>query len=226
MEVDAEGLINLIPEPEPPKCNSKTRAGGRCTQVAGFGTTHPGSGPCKFHGGATPAHVSKALIKQAERIAARMSVPIDIDPLNALLQCVRLAAGEEFYWRMYIEDLEERGIDMVGNPVQTLTRPLKLGGEDGEDPGSPVREVTELPVDLHIAVKAWHESTDRLAKFSKLAIDAGCDIRLVQLEEQKGALFASAVRGILEELGVVIDSVTSAVVRKHLTIIAGTAEEM
>lgn len=34
------------------KCNAKTRDGGYCALVAGYGTDHKGEGRCKYHGGA------------------------------------------------------------------------------------------------------------------------------------------------------------------------------
>lgn len=34
-------------------CNGKKRDGGLCTQPAGWGTNHVGSGHCKLHGGAS-----------------------------------------------------------------------------------------------------------------------------------------------------------------------------
>lgn len=38
-----------------PKCGSKRKKGrGKCTQPAGWGTTHPGEGKCKLHGGLRP----------------------------------------------------------------------------------------------------------------------------------------------------------------------------
>lgn len=36
------------------RCGGKTRSGGQCTQPAGWGTSHPGEGKCKLHGGASP----------------------------------------------------------------------------------------------------------------------------------------------------------------------------
>jgi hypothetical protein len=37
-------------------CGGKKRGGeGTCSQVAGWGTAHPGTGRCKLHGGASPS---------------------------------------------------------------------------------------------------------------------------------------------------------------------------
>ena len=40
--------------PSKPRCGAKTRAGGYCTQPAGWGTDHLGFGSCRIHSGNTP----------------------------------------------------------------------------------------------------------------------------------------------------------------------------
>lgn len=49
-----------------PKCGAKKHQGtGTCTRPAGWGTTHPGTGRCKLHGGSTPQHRASAADDQA-----------------------------------------------------------------------------------------------------------------------------------------------------------------
>ena len=49
-------------------CLATTRGGKKCQKRAGWGTSHPGTGKCKLHGGATVSHTAAA----AKKVAARM----------------------------------------------------------------------------------------------------------------------------------------------------------
>lgn len=73
-----------------PRCGAKrTDGSGSCGLPAGFGTGHPGVGPCKHHFGATPAQegqFAKRRIKDAALVFANEQ-RIDIDritPIQAL----------------------------------------------------------------------------------------------------------------------------------------------
>lgn len=60
---------------------------GACEWIAGGGTRHKGWGPCRRHGGGS---------KDAERAwagAMKLAVELDINPMEALLWSVRIAAG-------------------------------------------------------------------------------------------------------------------------------------
>lgn len=49
---EAEVASDLIPkDPADGKCMARTNDGNYCGQAQGWGTDHPGSGRCKFHGG-------------------------------------------------------------------------------------------------------------------------------------------------------------------------------
>lgn len=55
------------PEGRDRYCGGVKRQGeGTCTRPAGWGTSHPGFGRCKLHGGSTASHVAAAQEKQAE----------------------------------------------------------------------------------------------------------------------------------------------------------------
>lgn len=67
------------------KCDAKTRSGGRCQQVAGWGTDHVGQGRCKLHGGATP--IKHGRYSAVERDSLRgliAAYEADPDPLCVL----------------------------------------------------------------------------------------------------------------------------------------------
>lgn len=169
------------------KCNSLKRNGKeRCDLPAGSGTDHPGWGACRYHGGNSPA-----LRKSAVRAQVRdMAQELDMDPHDALLFTVRLAAGTVNWIRSRILDLEE----------------AEQGG---------VVEEAALIESLH---KVYGEERDRLAKAAKLAIDAGIDERRIQLEEDQGVLIAKAVTAILTDIGLTPEQKKNApaIARKHL----------
>lgn len=194
-------------------CGAKTRSGGSCKRPAGWGTNHAGYARCKMHAGSTPSGQIAGLTELARRRAAVMGRPIDIDPHEAILECIRIAAGEVKYASDQIAELEEA--EAVG-PVQTQ-RPLKE--EKGAE--NPEHYVTEYgPPALHIWIKVRHEAMDRLAKYAKAAIEAGIAERLVQLAEKQAELMAEAVRGILEDLGVADRPDAPKIVRRHLERVA------
>jgi len=152
-----------------------------------------------------------------------MGVPVDIDPLEAILQSIRIAAGEVQYCTWMIEKLGAG--DVVVHPVSVLRRPLNEG-KDGEDPNIDVEERRSGPLDLNIWIKARQQATDRLVKYAKTAVDSGIAERLVRIEESQAAIIAKAVRGILEDLGMSDDPKALTAVRRHLTAIDSTAVEV
>lgn len=173
------------------KCNSLKRNGQeRCELPAGSGTDHPGWGACRYHGGNSPA-----LRKSAVRAQVRdMAQELDMDPHDALLFAVRLAAGTVNWIRSRILDLEESGSDGTSEELAAEAAMIES---------------------LH---KVYGEERDRLAKAAKLAIDAGIDERRIQLEEDQGVLIAKAVTAILTDIGLTPEQKKNApaIARKHL----------
>jgi hypothetical protein len=201
---------------DPMQCGAKTRKGTPCGRPMGWGTGHLGVGRCKNHGGASPrAEVSGALVL-ARREAVVMGCPLDIDPHDALLECIRIAAGEVQYASEQIAKLQ---VDVaVGPVVTTHERPLKF--EKGAD--SPTETVVETRHEapaLHIWIKTRHDAMDRLVNFSKIAIAAGIAERQVKVAEEQGSMFAAAIRNILTALGVAEHPEAPRIVREQLTLI-------
>ena len=142
-----------------------------------------------------------------------MGLPVDVEPHIALLECIRITAGEVQYASERIAELTPD--DAVG-PVVT-SRPLK------EEKGAENREVyiEEFgPPALNIWIRVRHEAMDRLVNYSKIALAAGIAERQVRVAEQQGQLLAGAIRGVLEELGVADRPEVPSVVRKHLLLLA------
>lgn len=203
-------------------CGAKTRSGGTCQKTAGWGTSHPGAGNCRLHGGATTNGELHGNLELAKREAAVMGQSLPLDPSDALLQCIQIAAGEVQYASLRISQLDEDQAVVEQRTVKT--RPLSEG-KDGEDPNVIVEEVTtSTTAELHIWIRVRQQAMDRLVNYSSVAIKAGLEERRVKIAEQTGQLIAQAVRGILEELGVADRPETPAVVRRHLTLVAGGAD--
>ena len=197
-----------------PKCGAKTRRGKPCAFPAGHGTDHVGVGRCRRHGGASPQAQVAGVVELAKREAAVMGQPLDISPGDALLQCIQIAAGEVQFASEQIARLEAG--EAVG-PVVTTSR------GSSKDRGK-FAEIHEGAPALHIWIRVRQQAMDRLVNYSSVAIKAGLEERRVKIAEQTGQLIASAVRGILEELGVADRPETPGVVRRHLTLVAGGAD--
>lgn len=208
----------------PNYCNAIKRDGKPCSLTAGQGTDHVGIGRCKFHGGSTPTHMHHAAKTQARMHAVTMGAPINIEPHDALLWCVRIAAGEVSYCNVMVAMLHPD--DATGNTVSIKRRPLSHGKE-GDSSHETVEETTIADPALHIWINTRREAIDRLAKFSKMAVDAGVAERQVQLAERYGEAIGNVVGRILDGLNLSATQMRKApeLVRMHLTSIEGTAEE-
>lgn len=187
-----------------PLCPGHSRRDGRpCGMRKGWGTDHVGYGLCRKHGGNTPGGRKQAYTEMAmeelENVRATvvMGIAIDIDPMDALLACVRIAAGEVAYCTWRVGQLAED--DAVGNERSTKERPLSLG-KDGEDNAQRVEEVTVGDPALHIWIRVRQNALDRLAKFSKMALDAGVAERSVRIAEDAGDSLALGLRRVLDGL--------------------------
>lgn len=191
-------------------CGGEKRKGGKCTQPAGWGTQHPGAGHCKLHGGSGPAAQVKGLVELARREQSVMGAPLSIEPQDAILECIRISAGEVAYASERISELEVS--DAVG-PVMTR---MERSGENA------VEEVREGPPALHVWITVRRQAMDRLVAYSFAALKAGIEERRVRVAEQQGMLLAQAIQGILRELGVSDRPEVASVVRKHLTLVSGS----
>lgn len=75
-------------------CGAKKRQGeGNCRRPAGWGTSHPGIGRCKLHGGSTPDQVKHANGQKAAAAVVTFGLPREVNPQVALLEEVHRTAG-------------------------------------------------------------------------------------------------------------------------------------
>lgn len=92
------------------------RQGEKCNHTAGWGTSHPGFGHCKWHGGNSPSHIKSAESEMVrERMAAESSLygrKRDIGPHEALIEEVQRTAGHVQWLHEKIQRFESES-DLV-----------------------------------------------------------------------------------------------------------------
>lgn len=216
-------------------CGAKKKRGGVCGKPAGHGTDHPGIGPCKLHGGQLPNVVRHHLPSIAEDALlgtgglALANAYSDVEPLRALVFCVHRTAGQVQFYAERIAELEAD--ELLVRDEEVTTRPLKEE-KGAEDPGHTVEErKSSTSVSLHAWIKAHDAAVERLARYSALALKAGVEERLLQIEEAQVLLMASALRGILEDLSeltghdLLADPRAAELVKHHMNTVDGTAVE-
>lgn len=187
------------PHPATGYCGARKRDGSVCRQRAGYGTEHPGIGKCRYHGGNTANHRKNA----AKQTAVLMGAPKEINPLDALIWCIKITAGEVEWLSDQIAKLDER--DWYEDSI--------LGRQ------------------MHILVRERQGAIERLAKFSKDAIALGLAERAVKLAEQYGSTLGRLIRGILDDLNLTPEQQerVPTIVRRHLVMVEGgnpvTAED-
>lgn len=144
-----------------------------------------------------------------------LGMALDVTPQEALLACVRIAAGEVAYATEQIKELSED--EYIGNPQ---TEREMIGGEDGVR----YETTTHLPA-AHIWVKMRQEGLDRLARFSKMALDAGVAERMVRVAEGRGAELATLIREVVEEIKITDEQKKRLpdAIRKKLTALEASA---
>lgn len=87
------------------RCGAKTRQGGRCTLASGWGTPHPGTGRCKWHGGSMPTHVKAAVKDEYRKL---LGVELEINPFEAVMWCIKIRAGEVQWLSTQMTKLDEK----------------------------------------------------------------------------------------------------------------------
>lgn len=196
-------------------CRARTGKGTPCEKEAGWGTDHKGIGRCRLHGGATPNAQVAGAVTLARREAGVMGIPIDIAPHEAILECIRIAAGEVAYCSERISALS---LGDAAGPVET-SEEVSSGDWTQE-------KKTMGPPALHIWIKARHVAMDRLVNYSAIALKAGVEERQVQVAERYGESFVAFIRGFLARMGMEDDPRALDAVRAELLIVNSTAVEV
>ena len=206
-------------------CGGKKKSDGKpCTRPKGWGTKHPGFGACKLHGGSTGTGEKAGQLQAANHLALVLGAPIATNPYDSIKALEAEAKGYVEFFRREVERIDP-DCHFV-RPTSILRRPLNEGKE-GEDPSITVEEITEAPLDLHIAIKAHERAMENLRRISKTAFDVNLADRLAKMQENDSQALFVAVRGIVLALGHKLeDPRVQGIVTKHLAAIDATAEEM
>lgn len=156
------------------KCGARKRQGeGVCGQAAGWGTSHPGTGRCKLHGGSTGDHRTHALNEQARREIARLDLPPVEDPLTQLAAVTAQVIG----WK-----------DQLAVKVNELTSLRYEGEGSGEQ--------------LRAEVALWERALDRCEKFLTAMARLDIDNRLAKITEARATAIIVVFVAALEAAGI------------------------
>lgn len=151
-------------EPKLALCGGQTRKGTLCRRKAGWGTSHHGVGRCSSHDEAPTGPVTLA-----ERDA--LMAPVSIEPQDAILECIRISAGEVEYASQRIAELEVS--QLVGEPRRTMVR---------KSDGTTVQEIRKDPPALHVWIVARQAAMDRLVAFSVAAVKVQAQTRIIHFQ--------------------------------------------
>lgn len=118
-------------------CDAKKRQGeGTCTQPAGWGTDHVGSGPCKLHGGSTRNGRKAGRRAAAAKALAALSIPVQGDPIKVLEAAIESAYGFLLGARRLLSETLEEGelpftaeeaADLYAQAIDRAARTAKFG---------------------------------------------------------------------------------------------------
>lgn len=180
--------------------------GRPCAHEAGWGTSHRGSGPCKLHGGNLPTVVAKAKHVLADMELRRelktFGKPLGkANPEEMLLHMVREAAGNVAYLGARVAELSEKQAEDSGRRGSRLAREPGIGllgpkiglDRDGGEHviGEELRGMTSL----------YGEWSDRLVKYSKVAVDAGIAKQQVDIAKSQGQTIVVVINRVLAQIG-------------------------
>jgi hypothetical protein len=84
-------------------CGAARRSGGFCQAKAGQGTSHPGSGFCRLHGGTTPS----GKLKGVKAEAVFMGAPKSINAVDAIIWVIHITAGEIEWFSERMKELDK-----------------------------------------------------------------------------------------------------------------------
>lgn len=165
-----------------------------CQRPAGDGTAHLGFGPCVGHTGNTSAVRKKYALEAGKHFITRFKAEqmifggdpdtISMTPPEALMEELRRSVAMVRFLQFHIAQWEPSAGDLGGLPalVDETTR-----GQSA-------------PTDAAEWLRLYRDERAHMTRVAKMSIDAGVSLAMVQIEQQKGVLIASAVREILDSL--------------------------
>ena len=173
---------------DPSRCRATSRKGRQCMQPP-----IPGGTVCHYHGGAAPqvkrvAAERLAAEKVKAEVARALGGSLDTDPGEALMSLVREAAFNVAYLRELVGDLHGRRSD--DGPGDSAG----IYGPTFHASGRPTGEGKR-----HIVVQMYDDERERLAKFTRLALDAGIAERQLRMQEYGANVIAQAIVATLDD---------------------------
>jgi hypothetical protein len=111
-------------------------------------------------------------LKPNHELNQMLGYAVEIDPLTALLWCIRITAGEVQYWTRKLATLNEEDLF-----VKTIGGPQ-----------------------LNPVARQRQAAVDRLAKYSQVAINSGLAERAVRMAEAYGELLANLLYNVVTDL--------------------------
>ncbi len=202
--------------------------GRPCRKVAGWGTTHKGSGPCKHHGGNLPM-----VAKHHQNVLADMDLrkelkafgtPLAVaNPEEVLLHMVREAAGNVAYLGARVAELSERdSAETIVGSAQARQRARDADKPEWRGSGlyGPKMAIDKdggehvVGEDTRAAVALYGEWSDRLVKYAKTALDAGIAKAQVEIAKSQGQTIVIIINRVLAQVG--LDEAKQAVARQLL----------
>jgi hypothetical protein len=199
----AEVAQEVATAPDFPRCGAKLRNGrGTCKLPAGWATPHTKFGRCRLHGGNTPTQRQHAAAEEArvEAVKLVMGSPIPTAPEDALQLCIDVSVGELAYCNERIAELTDANA-AVPLTSERLHQELDKHGDVHDLEERTVQSTAEL----HIWITTRIGATERLARFSKMALDAGVAERRVRLNERQTEMIAGAVLAVVAQLASLSD---------------------
>jgi hypothetical protein len=180
---------NVLPRVRGPLfCGAKlANREGTCRAPSGRGTTHPGWGRCKLHGGATESHIEAAQMAQAAATAQLFGVPRDVDPITGMLETYHATMG-------VLDAIEAMCMQLLPAEVVWGIVKEKRTGEvesDGEDGLTPVER--EYAPGVHIWVKLLAEWHDRAFSEAERILKLNLDSRRVELAQSHVAAIVAVL---------------------------------
>jgi len=157
-----------------------------CSQRAGWGTSHPRSGACKRHGGATKAAKTAADREQARQACALFGLDGgDIDPAEALLgEVTRTHRAIVFYeGEIALLPKDEQG-------VWRLYRNTRHASGELTGEAKP-----------HVLVGLWMAERKHLAEVTAKALHAGVAQRTLDMQQEIAGEMLGVLRRFVEAMG-------------------------
>jgi hypothetical protein len=169
------------------QCGATTRAGAECRKSAGWNTPHLGVGRCSLHGGCTPDHVKHAARQEAmEFVVGALGHEMDIDPLDAALMAVRLAAGSTAFWRYQLADAQAKGEELTSMQIEGYRMAL-----------TDLSRISKSAIDAGV-VEKLAQINERMAEQIVLAAEEA--LAAIQLDVEQRTIFAQRFAEALARL--------------------------